>query len=89
MQTMEVLREGVVGRTTAATGMNATSSRSHAIFSIEVAQTRVAAAAVSMDASGDSAALELQTEASGEDETNSPTLISNCVPLCTQNEIGI
>jgi len=39
--TMECLRSGALSRTTAATNMNDTSSRSHAIFTLHITQTRV------------------------------------------------
>ena len=39
--TMECLRTGALSRTTAATNMNDTSSRSHAIFTIHITQRRV------------------------------------------------
>ncbi|XP_021948047.1 kinesin-like protein KIF21A isoform X2 [Folsomia candida] len=40
-ETLSILREGALSRTTASTNMNDTSSRSHAIFTMHVTQTRV------------------------------------------------
>lgn len=42
-QTLECLREGALSRTTASTRMNSVSSRSHAIFTINLQFERVAA----------------------------------------------
>ena len=43
---MNLLEEGAVSRTTASTNMNATSSRSHAIFTLFVKHHRLAAVSV-------------------------------------------
>jgi hypothetical protein len=40
-ETLTILREGALSRTTASTNMNDTSSRSHAIFTINITQTKV------------------------------------------------
>ena len=39
---MSLLEEGAISRTTASTNMNATSSRSHAIFTLQIKHHRVA-----------------------------------------------
>lgn len=41
LDTLNILREGALSRTTASTNMNDTSSRSHAIFTMHVTQTKV------------------------------------------------
>lgn len=40
-QTLEILKNGALNRTVAATNMNEQSSRSHAIFSLHIKQQRV------------------------------------------------
>ena len=42
LQIMKVLEEGALSRTTASTNMNATSSRSHAIFTVHLKHHRMA-----------------------------------------------
>ena len=44
---MRLLEEGAISRTTASTMMNATSSRSHAIFTLQIKHHRVAPVSIS------------------------------------------
>ncbi|CAG0910075.1 unnamed protein product, partial [Cyprideis torosa] len=54
-EALACLKNGALGRTTASTEMNSQSSRSHAIFTIHVAQQRIASPEAPMDVDGENA----------------------------------
>ncbi|KAH7714234.1 kinesin-like protein KIF21B variant [Aphelenchoides avenae] len=68
---LEALKNGALNRTTAATNMNATSSRSHAIFTVSIRQQRMVyaeAGAAERNGSPDSGCIASTTSAASETE---------------------